>query len=100
MLEKTAHAQFTGVIKAFFIAGMSWDFTVPRKCNYICAYKESTAFATPTFVKLPNAQQHFVQISCTEFHPDRAVSTAIILFTALNERVTMTASPSGKLNDK
>lgn len=76
-------------IKAFFTATMSWVFTVPCKCNYICVYKESTALATPIFMKLPNDQQHFVQTSRIEFHPDWAVhvkSRAVFLFTALSRK--------------
>jgi hypothetical protein len=32
--------------------------------------KYSVAFPVPIFTKLTNAQQHYVQIACTEFHPN------------------------------
>lgn len=35
--------------------------------------RKNTAFSAPIFTKPKNAQRHYVQISCTEFHPNRPI---------------------------
>ena len=42
--------------------------------SLIYASMRSTAFLAPNFMKLSNAEQHYVPISHTEFHPNRTIN--------------------------
>ena len=44
-----------------------------RKCNFVYAHKKRSIFLALIFTKLTNTQQHYVQASYTEFHPNRTV---------------------------
>jgi len=39
--------------------------------------QKSIAFAAPIFTKLTNVQQHYVQITYTNFHPNRTIYVEI-----------------------
>ena len=41
-----------------------------RKCIFIYTHKKIRPFPTPIFAEITNAQQNYVQISYTEFHPN------------------------------
>ena len=44
------------------------------KFNCIYAHKKSMAFPAEIFMKLTNAQQHYVQLSYTTFHPSGTIN--------------------------
>jgi hypothetical protein len=45
------------------------------QCTYlICVRKKSTTFPLSIFMKLMNAQQYYVQLSSTEFLPNRTLN--------------------------
>jgi hypothetical protein len=44
-----------------------------RKCNFTHSSKKNTPSPARLFTKLSNAQQHYLHISCTEFHPNRSI---------------------------
>lgn len=49
-----------------------------HRCNLTHAHKNSTDLPAPIFfTKLAGAQEHYGQISCTEFHPDRTINVEI-----------------------
>jgi hypothetical protein len=48
------------------------DSRYKKQCNFIYAHKKCTAFRTPIFTKLTNAQQHFVHIFyCISWKSDK-----------------------------
>jgi hypothetical protein len=47
------------------------------KCNFIHTHKKSSAFTTPDVGELASAYQKNVQISYTEFHPNRKINVEI-----------------------
>jgi hypothetical protein len=59
-----------------------------RKCNFIGAHKNSTAFPAPIFTKLKISQSHYLLMSCTESHRIQIVnlwSTSKNLLTILSK---------------
>jgi hypothetical protein len=44
---------------------------------FIGASHKSTTFPAPMFVKFINAQQHYVQISYTDVHPNRTINVGL-----------------------
>lgn len=45
-----------------------------RKCNFIDAYKKSTAFPEPVLTKLMNSHQHYAQITYTELRRNGTIN--------------------------
>jgi len=54
----------------------------------IAPHNTSTAFRQPVFMKLTHCQQHYVQISYTEFHPNLLVNVGS------TDRQTFTDAPN------
>jgi len=51
----------------------AWRFCrCTRRCNLIDSHKKGMVFPSPIFKKVTNVQRNNVQISCTEFHSNRA----------------------------
>lgn len=48
------------------------DYTC--KCNFMRLHEESVEFLGPMDTKRTNAHQHYVQVSCTEFHQNRTTN--------------------------
>jgi hypothetical protein len=44
------------------------------KCNFFHIHEESMELLFPIVTKRTNAQQHYVQVSCTKFHQNRSVN--------------------------
>jgi len=44
------------------------------RCNFSYACRKCTTFPVQIFTKLINAQQHYVQIICTDFQPNWTIN--------------------------
>jgi hypothetical protein len=67
----TYHTYFT---LAFFTSKYRMVLRYTYKCIVTYVHTKTTAFPAVIFTKLSISQQHYVQISCTEFHPNRTVN--------------------------
>jgi len=45
--------------------------------DFIYCHEKSMAFSALVFMKLTNFQQHYVQISFTEFHPNGTINVKV-----------------------
>jgi len=62
----------------------------PCKCNFMHVHEESVKLLCPIATKRTNVHQHFVQVSCTEFHQNRTINLQSIyryLFAPLSKVV-------------
>jgi hypothetical protein len=60
--------------RRFLLSKHKMALQYTRECNFIYAWKKSTAFPAPILTKLTNAQRRYMQISYSEFHLSRTIN--------------------------
>jgi len=62
------------LLEAFFTLKCLTVARYACKCHSTYAHKNSTSSAAHIFMKIASAQQHYVQISYTEFHTNGTIN--------------------------
>ena len=74
VVHRLFHDVATDCTTKFFSSKTPRSLTVHVSYNFFHSRNKNRAFNVQNFTKPTNSRQHYMQISCTEFHPNRKIS--------------------------